>query len=333
MIQIYTKQDDKRISEIPYVKGAKIPFSNKWIHLTNPTDQEIEYISRCTGIDENMIKAALDEEERARIEVEDDNIMVLFDVPYIEEDDKDNYFTYSTIPVAVIIAKECIVTVCLKTTSVISDFVHGRIKTFSLTKRIRFLLQILYNAHTKFLKYLKQLDRASQRIQTELHRSMKNAELIQLLELQNSLVYFSTSLKANSMVVDKLTRTEAIKIYEEDKELLEDVAIENKQAIETCTVYRDILSGTMDAFASVISNNLNIVMRLLTYFTVILAIPTLVFSLWGMNTGVPFGGISWGFYVVIGIAIIPTVVIGVILAKKNFTAEKNALKKKNKKNR
>lgn len=333
MIQIFTKQDDKRITEIPYVKGAKMSFANKWIHLTNPTDQEIEYISRANGIDEDMIKAALDEEERARIESEDNNVMVLFDVPYIESDEKDNYFTYSTMPLAVIISKESIVTVCLKTLSVVNDFIHGRIKTFSLSKRFRFLLQILYNTHTKYLKYLKQMDRASQRIQTELHRSMKNAELIQLLEIENSLVYFSTSLKSNNIVIERLMRFEGMKIYEDDKELLEDVSIENRQAIETCNVYRDILSGTMDAFASVISNNLNIVMRALTYFTVILAIPTLIFSLWGMNTGVPFGGQSWGFYVVIGIAIIPTVIFGIYLAKKNFAAAENKVRKKNKKGR
>lgn len=332
MIQIFTKQDDKKLSEIPYVKGAKMSFIDKWIHLSNPTDQEIEYISRSTGIDENMIKAALDEEERARIESEDSNVMVLFDVPYIEEDEKDNYFTYNTIPLAVIIAKTCIVTICLKNTSVINDFVHGRIKTFSLAKRFRFLLQILYNAHIKYLKYLKQLDRSSKRIQTELHRSMKNSELIQLLELENSLVYFSTSLKANNTVIEKLIRIEALNISDDDKELLEDVAVENKQAIETCTIYRDILSGTMDAFASVISNNLNIVMKLLTYVTVILSIPTLVFSLWGVNTGVPFGGQNWGFYVVIGIAAIPTVLFGLFLTKKNF-ADSDRAKKKNRKNR
>ncbi|MGI6151314.1 MAG: magnesium transporter CorA family protein, partial [Christensenellales bacterium] len=168
------------------------------------------------------------------------------------------------------------------------------------------------------LQYLKQIDKASSVVETELHKSMKNRELIQMLRLEKSLVYFSTSLTGNELVLEKLLRTKSLTRYPDDEDLLEDVIIENKQAIEMCTIYRDILSGTMDAYASVISNNLNIVMKLLAAVTIILSVPQIIYSLFGMNTGVPFQGYAGGFWIVLGLSLALTLVVTIIMWRKKM---------------
>jgi Mg2+ and Co2+ transporters len=312
MIQVF-QTGNGTVEELNAEFTGGINLNGKWLHLTNPTDKEIELVARATGMPEEMLKAALDEEERARIETDDGCTLILFDIPVIE--DESSYYSYSTMPLSAVVNKNSIVTICLKENSIIHRFINGRIKNLDVSKRERFLYQLLYSTHVKFLQYLRQIDKSSQRIQRELHESTKNKELIQLLDLENSLVYFSTSLRANSIIIEKLTRLDQKKA-EEDTELLDDVAIENRQALDMCNIYRDILSGTMDAYASVISNNLNIIMRVLTTLTVLLAVPTLVASFWGMNTGVPFQGRQWGFWAVIGIALIVTAASGWLLMRK-----------------
>jgi len=285
-----------------------------WLNLVNPTDKEIERIVELTEIPEQFLKAALDEEERAHIDVDGDVTLFLVDLPILE--DEDDYYSYATIPLGIIRTSSCLVTVCLKDTAVLRDFSRGRIKTFHTAKKTRFMLQIMYNTAVKYLQYLRQIDKMSQRVQSELHKSMKNKELIQLLTLENSLVYFSTSLKANEAVIRRIYRTDVVKKYEEDKELLEDVLIETEQAIEMATIYRDILSGTMDAFASVISNNLNIVMRALTALTVIISVPTFIASLFGMNVPVPWGTNQYGFWIVLAICLATSMAAAWALFKK-----------------
>ena len=179
-------------------------------------------------------------------------------------------------------------TICLKQIDLVQDFITGKVKTFYTFKKTRFILQLLYKNASYYLQYLRSIDKAGNRIEQELSKSMRNKELIQLLELEKSLVYFTTSLRANEMVLEKMMRMENIKQYPEDKDLLEDVIIENKQAMEMASIYSSILSETRDAFASVISNNLNIVMKTLTSLTIILSIPTMIFSLFGMNVPLPF---------------------------------------------
>lgn len=317
MIQLfYTDPATLETSEMLGEWSGGTDLDNRWLHLTNPTDREIELVARCTGASEEFLKAALDEEEKARIDVDDGNILTIFDIPVIEEEDK--YFTYATLPFGVIITKDCIISVCLKETSIIQSLIGGRAKNFMTAKKTRILYQLLYFTHTKYLNYLRQIDKSSQRIQDELVKSTKNKELLQMLDLEKSLVYFSTSLRSNGYVIDKLIKTTAIKKYEEDEELLEDVAIENRQAVEMCNIYRDVLSGTMDAWGSVINNNMNSIMKLLTSITFVISVPTMISGLWGMNTGVPFGGKSWGFWVVTGIAGLAATVATLILHRKKM---------------
>lgn len=313
MIQIFYTDEENRLVTVDEQNVDGLDYTGKWIHLSNPTDKEIEFVGGVTAIPEDYLKAALDEEERARIDVEDGVILSLFDIPVMEEDDKNDYYTYSTLPFAYISNQKTVVTVCLKESIITQNFMLGRVKGFATWKRTRFLLQLLYATSTKFLQYLRQIDKTSTRIQNELNKSMKNKELVQLLDIEKSLVYFSTSLRGNSFVIDKINRTEGMKFYEEDEDLWEDVGVENRQAIEMCNIYRDILSGTMDAFASVISNNLNIVMRLLTILTLLVAIPSMIAAFFGMNTAVPWQGEIAGFWIVIGISAATCIITGVLM--------------------
>ncbi|MFU0826861.1 MAG: Magnesium transporter [Lachnoclostridium sp.] len=288
-----------------------------WIVMTDPSATELLEISETCHIDIDHLRAPLDEEERPRIEVEDDYTLILVDIPTVEE--KNNKDRFITIPLGIIVGKDIIVTICLEETKVLKSFMDGRVREFFTYKKTRFILQILYKNASVFLQYLRIIDRKSDEIERKLHISTKNSELIELLELEKSLVYFTTSLRSNEVVLEKMLKIENIKQYPEDTELLEDVIIENKQAIEMANIYSGILSGTMDAFASVISNNLNIVMKFLTTVTIVMAIPTMIASFFGMNVkGIPGSGSPFGFYAVTFVALLITVIVAFIFRKKDL---------------
>ena len=290
-----------------------------WIALTNPTATEILEIANTYGIDPDDLRAPLDEEERSRIETEDNYTLILVDIPSIEErNDKD---WYVTIPMGIITTEEVIITVCLEETPVLGAFMDGRVRDFHTYMKTRFILQVLYKNASLFLQYLRIIDKKSGVIEEKLHKSTKNRELIELLELEKSLVYFTTSLRSNEVVLEKLMRNEKIKKYPEDTDLLEDVIIENKQAIEMANIYSGILSGTMDAFASVISNNLNIVMKFLATVTIVLSIPTMIASFYGMNVnshGMPFADSPYGFAIVLGLTLLLSLFVAYIFNKKDL---------------
>jgi magnesium transporter len=304
-----------------------------WVDLVSPTDDEVELISEQTGVPEDMIKAALDEEERARTEFDDGNSLFVVDCPIIEEGDGGD--VYSTLPLAIIYNKNCIITVCLKGNPVLKDFINGRIKVFC-DKPVGFILNFMMGNAKRFLYCLKQIDRKSRRVQAELARTLKNEEILQLLDLENSLVYFSTSLSSNYKVHEKLSKVEAVATREDYQDLYDDMVIESNQAIEMCKIYKDTLSVSMDAYGSVISNNANDTMKKLTLITILLAIPTMIAGFWGMNMPVPFQAFNgetstiW-FWVVIIIALLLTGVIGFIMIKTNmFSTKKIKRQKKNK---
>ncbi len=289
-----------------------------WINMVNPSLKEVNQVAKELDIDPDFINAALDEEERSRIEIDDDknNFLILVDTPCISKHRESNI--YETLPIGIISTDKAIVTVSLNETLVLDPFIKNRVKTFFTYKRSRFVLQILYKNASLYLYFLKRIDKQSNLIENELHKSMKNKELIQLLTLEKSLVYFSTSLKSNELVMEKLLRYDFIKKYDDDKELLEDTIIENKQAIEMAKIYSDILAGTMDAFASIISNNLNIVMKVLTSITIIMAIPTIISSFFGMNVPVPFSDNPLAFLWIILGSIGICILVTKIMSKKNM---------------
>lgn len=288
-----------------------------WIAMTDPSAKELLEIAEATEIDINHLRAPLDEEERARIEVEDKYTLILVDIPTLERrNEKDRYVT---IPLGIIVAKDYMITVCLEETPILKCFTDGRVRDFYTFKKTRFILQILYRNASTFLQHLRTIDRKSDEIERKLHISTQNSELIELLELEKSLVYFTTSLRSNEVVFEKMLKLETIKHYPEDEDLLEDLIIENKQAIEMANIYSGILSGTMDAFASIISNNQNIVMKFLTAVTIVISIPTMVASFFGMNFDfIPGGKNPVGFFLTIGGAMVLTAVIVLLFQKKKL---------------
>ncbi len=290
--------------------------TGSWVHLTDPSKEELGQIAKDCGVEMDLLSAALDEEETPRIDREDEATLVLVDIPIVEPEGTS--FLYNTVPLGIIITENNLITVCLEDSTIFEDFYKGRVKGFDCTKKTRFIYQLLFKTSSKFLQYLRQIEKASTQVENALYKSLKNRELLQMLKLEKSLVFFSTSLKANEIVLEKMMKTNMVKRYPEDEDLLEDVIVENKQAIEMCTIYRDIQSGTMDAFASVISNNLNIVMKFLTSVTIILAIPALFGALWGMNVDVPFAGMQGGFWIVAGAAFVSTVVVAIWLWRKKM---------------
>lgn len=310
MMKIYKTIDDTLFTLEEIEDGA-------WISVVNPTEEELDSLEKELGIERDFLRAALDDEESSRIETDDDQLLILMDIPVVEKEDE--HIVYETIPFAIILAGKNIITVCLKDSVIIDQFAKNSVKKFYTYKRYKFILQILYKISKRYLLYLKQIDKMSNQVEKRLHRSMKNSELIRLLDLEKSLVYFTTSLTANQTILDKLLKLDAIKLYPEDEDLLEDVIIENKQAIEMSNIYSGILSGMMDAFASVISNNLNIVMKILTSITIVISIPTMIASFYGMNLrNLPLSNNPNAFWIIILIAAGASLFAGVILAKKEM---------------
>jgi len=266
-----------------------------WAHLTNPTPEEVAEVTRGLGVPADFVEYPLDEEETSRIEAEDGCVLIIIRVPVNRGD------SYDTVPLGVIITENCIATVCLEDTPLLNELYASRPRGFYTFKKTRFLLHLFYRTASQYLRYLREIDKKSEALQQRLHRSTRNEELIRLLGLEKSLVYFTTSLRANHLVMEKLLKSHlakdpelsgvggrVLKMYDEDEDLLEDAIVENRQAIEMSEIYTQILSSTMDAFASVISNNLNVIMKFLTVVTIVLAIPTMLASFYGMNVGLPF---------------------------------------------
>ncbi len=290
-----------------------------WINLVNPSENEIKKVCENINIQEDFIRDALDYEEKARIDQEEDDNTTLFvvDVPIIEKSDDNDIYT--TMPLGMIVVRDdFFVTISLKKNKVIDDFEKKKIKNFQTYKKTRFIFQILYLNSSYYLDYLKKINKETEIAEYILKNSMKNKELLKLLSLEKGLVYFTTSLKSNELVMEKTMRGKIVKLYEEDEEILEDAIIENRQAIEMAQIYRDILNGTMDAYASIISNNLNGVMKFLTSITIILAVPTMISSFWGMNVELPFQHNAMGFAIMIFIAVITTLLVTWWLNKKDM---------------
>ena len=298
MITLY-RTDDRILSEIQeYGPGA-------WIVMTKPTIDESKSIAERFEIDLADVRAALDDEESSRVQVEDNYTLIIVDIPSIEI--RNEREAYTTIPLGIILVADCIITICAEETPVLEAFMEGKVREFSTKKRMRFMYQILYRRSTLI----------EQRIQEE----TEDADLIDLHELESNLVYFATSLRANGVVLDKLTRYGRIKQYPEDKELLDDVLVENKQAIEMTQIYRDIISGTRELMTTIINNRLNNAMKFLAAITIVMAVPTVISGVYGMNVGtkwMPFANVPYGFEIVCGIILVISIVIAIILKKKKM---------------
>ena len=291
-----------------------------WIDIVAPSTEEIDEITEAAHISRDFLTAALDREEKARTEIDEEQLLVVIDIPFFRSN-KD----YDTMPLGIIVTKDVIVTVCLESNAVTSGFNARTYKMFSTYKKTRFLFQILYKSATLYLKYIRNIIRRTDDLESHLRQAMENSKLFSMLDLQKSLTYFTTSLRSNYMVTEKLLRLrttaqtqQLIKLYEEDEDLLDDVIVEYKQAIEMVEMYSHILQSMMEVFASIISNNLNLVMRFLASVTIILSIPTLISGLWGMNVPVPFAEVASGFFIVFGITCLVSLLAGFWLWKKHM---------------
>ena len=314
LLKIYnTNMETNKVEEIKeFRKGA-------WINLVNPSETEIRKVCENINIQEDFIRDALDYEEKARIDKEEDDDTTLFivDVPVIEKNEENDIYT--TMPLGMIVVRDdFFITVSLKKNKIIEDFEKKKIRNFQTYKKTRFIFQILYLNSSYFLSYLKQINKETEIAEYILKNSMKNKELLKLLSLEKGLVYFTTSLKSNEIVMEKTMRGKIIKLYEDDEDILEDAITENRQAIEMAQIYSNILNGTMDAYASIISNNLNGVMKFLTSITIVLAVPTMISSFWGMNVNLPFQNSSYGFVAMILIAVALTLGVTWWLKRKDM---------------
>ena len=317
MLQVYKHINGHLEDDLSLTTAEK----GSWINVVNPDSDDLQIVSMVTEIPTDVLKTALDTEERSHVEIEDEYIFVVINIPIILETD-----SYDTLPLGIFMTPDFIVTVCIQEAEILRVFTQNKYPLFCTFKKTRFLFQILFRTATLYLRYLQQINHRTDDIENILRNSMRNREFFMLLELQKSLTYFTSALRGNGAVMEKLLRLRRnqslhhlLKLYEEDEDLLEDVIIENKQAIEMVEMYTNILMSMSDTFASIISNNLNIVMKFLASITIILSVPTTIFSLWGVNVPLPFQENEWGFFLVITVAMIcSAVAVALLWLKKLF---------------
>lgn len=291
-----------------------------WVDLTAPDMTEIVETAKHFDVDVDDLKAALDDEESSRVQLEDGYTLILVDIPSAEV--RNNQNAYTTIPLGIILLKRAVITVCSIKTPVLAHFTKNGMKGFSTKKKMRFVYQIFLRTTNLYQAYLRVIDKRRSEIEQRIsNNDTEDTDLIHLHELESNLVYFATSLSANRMVMERMTRYERIKQYPEDKELLEDVIIENKQAMEMTNIYRDIIHGARDLVSTIIDNRLNNVMKFLTSITLVMAIPTIISGLYGMNVSgkwMPLSETPYGFYVICGMTAVLCTLAFVILKKKKL---------------
>lgn len=312
MISKYITENGKLREISDYMAGM-------WINLTAPSQDESLEIARRYGIDLSDVRAALDEEESSRVDVNDDYVLIIFDIPTVEI--RHNQEAYSTIPIGVIWTDEAIITICSVETPVIKHFILNNLKDFTTKKQVRFTYQILYRTCALYQSYLRIIDRKRLEMEERIGGATEDADIINLHEMESNLVYFDTSLRANRMIVDRLTRYSGIKKFQEDQELLEDVIVENLQAIEMTQIYRDILKGTRELMSTVINNRLNNIMKYLASITIVMAIPTIISGIYGMNVSgrwMPLSDTPYGFATICGIILLVCIVVAIILRKRKM---------------
>ena len=291
------------------------PINNCWISVIDPTPHEITEI-QSLGVPADYITFPLDMNERARTERENGELLIILRVPYYQGEVAD--IPYITIPLGIILTDRYIITICKRDHDIVDELSSTRFRGLVTAKRLRFVLQIFFNTAKKYLNYLHAINRSVDTLEDELQLSSRNKELLALLKYQKSLTYFTTALKANELMMERLHRSQFFRTYPDDEDLLEDVITENQQAIEMTSISSNILSSMMDAFASIISNNLNVVMKFLTSFTIVLSIPVMISSFFGMNVSIPMEGHPAAFLVIFIVSIFLSLSIAYLFMKKDW---------------
>lgn len=306
MIKLY-KSNNSGIQRVEKIE------KNCWIDLVSPTIEEINEVVSKTKIDKDLIMKMLDEEETPRVEIEEDSKLIVVDTPYIEDTSR-----YSTLPLGIVFTNDYLVTISSKKLEILKLFKRGKIKDFKTEQKSRFIIRLLYENARLYLKYLRKIDNQIDKTEKEL-KSLQETEVINVLNIEKSLVYFITSLKEDQRLIEKIYRGNVIKMYEEDKDLLEDASIENGQAIEMANIYREILSSVSGAYEAIISNNLNQAMKILTSITIIFSVPTMISSFMGMNVNLgQISNMKYAFIIVLGCSVIISIIIALIFRKKKL---------------
>jgi len=318
MVEIFKTNDSlKTIEKVDIVqKGV-------WINICNPTQEEIEYVISKTNVDRTFIENSLDTEERSHIDTEDDQVLVSINVPVKETTAKSAKIKkYTTVPLGMIIVRDdYIVTVSSEKLKVLNNISSQKIilGEFATYKKSRIIFQVLYKVAEEYIRFLDIISKDIERFEDKIEKTtMQNKELVKLIHFQKSMVYFDAALKSNQSVMERLKRGKIIKLYEEDEDILEDAAIENRQAMEMVTTYSAILNGMIDVFGTMVSNNLNLVMKFLTSITILISIPTLIASILGMNVTFPFSTGVYGFWIVVGVSVLATLLTWIYLKKKDL---------------
>lgn len=290
--------------------------SGCWISLINPNEEEIASTVAATGIDEDLISKMLDDDELPRIEVSGKATLVVIDIPaHIQKSDK--YITY---PLGIIVTTDgYIVTISLNNPTILQDFASNQIRDFRTAKKTRFLIQIINAAAAQYIKILDNIYTRMQVAEDSLRKYTKNDNLIEMLDIEKTLVYFVASLKENDVVLERLSKGIVLPLYDDDGDMLEDAIIENRQAIDMATIYRDILSSISETYGTIINNNLNYAMKFLAGATIVLSVPTIISSFLGMN--VPFGVVGTdpnSAIILLATSIVASVLVAIWLRRKGL---------------
>lgn len=294
------------------------PVKGCWINMVKPTEEEIKIMADLVQIEEQTLRYPLDVAEKAHIDEEDDSVLIVVDSPVteIKKDEK----IYTTMPLGMILVRDDIfITISQTRINAVEGMINKAKNYYVQTdKKSRFVFQILFDMAQDYIRYLNYINKDIEYFEEHMSRSMRNEELQRIMKFEKTMIYFNASVKGNQVVLEKINRGKSIKLYEEDEDILEDTMIENRQAIEMIQTYSEILNGIIDILGTIVSNNLNIVMKVLTSITVIISIPTMVSSFLGMNVDFPFDTSVIGFFGVIAISIFVTIVATIILRKRNM---------------
>lgn len=291
------------------------PAEGSWVHAVAPTAEELAQV-QALGVAPELLTHVLDPDERPRSERVDGTVLLVLRFPFAPGPDANPPFV--TVPLTVLITATHIITLSPHPTGFLTRFAEGQVRGLSTAKHTRFVLLLFWHIANAYLDALRQINSAVDALEDRLERSLRNEEVLGLLKYQKSLVFFTTALRANEMVLERLQKGNLLPLYPEDSELAEDVLIEVRQAIEMTGIAESILSQMMDAFASIISNNLNVVMKVLTSVTIILSLPTLLASLYGMNVPLPGAGEPWAFFLVLGVGAALAVAVAVLFWRKDW---------------
>lgn len=298
------------------LKTVERPTKECWIDVTNPTQDEARNLVRDLGIPQEFVNYSLNPDKIPLVERSNGALLVLVRISHFRS--ATSSIPYVSLPMGIIFTGDRVVTICRYKHNLLRDLPHEHQTDLSTAKPARFVLHLLWSIANNYLIHLSEINKIVEDIEDRLQRSLQNREVLQLLRYQKSLVYFTTALRANETMLERLQRGEFLKMERRDADLLDDVFTENRQAIVMSEIARDILSQMMDAFASIISNNLNVVMKFLAAVTIILVVPTIIGTFYGMNIRLPLENHPSAFPVLVGLSILSALIVGLIFWKKNW---------------